>query len=153
MNSRFLVQRNEMNAIVDQCEVCYIGMVDNGIPYVLPFNFALDGDYLYIHSGPGGKKESVLLANNNICAAFSIAHELYRQNDDVACSWGMKYKSVLIWGKVEFAESNEEKCELLNKIMLKYSGRSDFKYNDPAINNVVVYKIKIDKITGKTRGY
>jgi nitroimidazol reductase NimA-like FMN-containing flavoprotein (pyridoxamine 5'-phosphate oxidase superfamily) len=153
MNSRNLAQRNEMNAIVDQCEVCYVGMVDGDSPYVLPFNFAIEGDFLYLHSGPGGKKERILKNNNKVCVAFSTAYEMYRQNEEVACSWGMKFKSVLIYGKVDFIEANDKKIEILNKIMKKYSGRDDFKYNDPAINNVVIYKIEIEEITGKARGY
>jgi nitroimidazol reductase NimA-like FMN-containing flavoprotein (pyridoxamine 5'-phosphate oxidase superfamily) len=153
MNSRFLVQQNEMKAIIDLCDVCYVGMVDGEKPYVLPFNFAIDGEFLFLHSGPGGKKEQVLSKNNHICVAFSSAHEMYRQNDNVACSWGMKYKSVLIHGKVDFVQSKDDKIAILNKVMKKYSGTDDFKYNDPAINNVVIYKIKIEEMTGKTRGY
>lgn len=153
MNSQFLSEREEIFAIINQCDACYVGMVNGESPYVLPFNFAIEGDYLYIHSGPGGKKEAILKANNNICVAFSTAHEMYHQNENVACSWGMKYKSVLIEGKLDFVESNEEKIDILNKVMLKYSGKGDFKYSNPAIINVVVYKIKIEKISGKTRGY
>ena len=153
MNSRFFTQKNEMYSVIERCDVCYVGMVDGNKPYVLPFNFAVENEYLFLHSGPGGKKESILKSNNNICIAFSTAHEMYRQNDEVACSWGMKYNSVLIHGKLDTIESKEDKIEILNKIMKKYSGRDDFKYNDPAINNVVVYKIKIEEISGKARGY
>lgn len=153
MNSKFISEKEEMVNIINACEVCYVGMVDNTNPYVLPFNFAIEGDHLYIHSGPGGVKEKVLKENNNLCVAFSTAHDIYRQDENVACSWGMLYKSVLIWGKAEFIKSNEEKIRILNLIMKKYSGRDNFKYSNPAINNVVVYDIFIEKMTGKKRGY
>jgi hypothetical protein len=64
----------------------------------------------------------------------------------------MKYRSVLAFGKVEFIEDIEEKIKCLNIIMQHYAG-NDFHYNMPALKNVKVYKIKINKITGKEFGY
>ncbi len=153
MNSKFLDNHEEIFNIINKCEVCYVGMVDDTIPYVLPFNFAFEENHLYIHSGPGGKKQRILEKNNQICVAFSCDHKMYRQHEDVACSWGMLYKSVLLWGKTKKIESNEEKIRVLNMVMKKYSGKDQFTYSEPAVNNVVVYDIEIEKITGKTRGY
>lgn len=153
MNSKFINDKKELYNIIHQCDVCYVGMVDDTDPYVLPFNFAIEENHLYIHSGPGGEKERILQKNNKICVAFSCEHKIYRQHEEVACSWGMLYKSVLIWGKTKKIENRDEKIRILNLIMKKYSGKDQFKYSDPAVNNVVVLDIEIEKITGKTRGY
>lgn len=153
MNSKFINDEKEMIDIIDSCEVCYVGMSDGEKPYVLPFNFAFENNHLYIHSGPGGEKEKIIKKNNEMCVAFSAEHKIYRQNEDVACSWGMLYKSVLVWGKAEFIEDLEEKARILNLIMKKYSGRDTFNYSEPALKNVVVYQIFVKKMTGKKRGY
>lgn len=145
-------KREEMLKIISSCDVCYIGMVDqDNMPYVLPFNFGLLEEILYFHSAPEGKKINILSSRPDVCIAFSTGHELYHQHEQVACSYGMKFKSVIIRGKVEFIEEYEKKTEALNIIMMHYTGK-EFKYNAPAVNNVKVYKVVIDKISGRKRG-
>jgi len=139
--------------IINKCDVCYLAMVDkDNMPYVLPFNFGYDSHYIYLHSGPDGKKIDILKSNNNVCIAFSTDNELFQRHDTVACSCGMKFKSVIAYGKVEFVEDYNQKIEILNKIMLKYTGK-EFTYNAPAVNNVAVFKVYIESITAKTVGY
>lgn len=140
--------------VINRCDVCNIAMVDEeGTPYVLPFNFAYKDQVLYLHSAPEGKKMDILKKNNRICVSFSTDHELYHQNENVACSYSMRYKSVLLHGKVEFIDELEKKREILNLIMKKYSSRDDFKYSLPALKNVRVMKVAAKKIEGKTFGY
>jgi len=129
-------------------------MVDqNNLPYVLPMNFGYAGGVVYLHSAPEGKKVDILRNNSNVCLAFSTDHELRSQSEDVACSYSMKYRSVLVYGKVEFISEPSEKRRVLNIIMKQYTGRDDFKYNDPAIRNVLVYKVVAEKIEARAYGY
>jgi len=139
--------------IIDKCDVCFIGMSDTeGKPYVLPFNFGFDGANLYFHAGADGKKFDILKNNPNVCVAFSADHELAKQSENVACSYSMKFRSVLAYGVIEFIDDYDEKIQGLNHIMQKYTGRS-FSYNAPAVNNVFVFKLKLDNVTAKESGY
>ena len=153
MNSQVITEQQEIISVINECEVCFLGMVDGEMPYVLPFNFAYENNTIYLHSGSEGHKFGVLSNNNNVCLSFSVGHKMYHQHENVACSWGMRFKSVLAWGKVSFIDNEDEKIRILNIIMKKYSGRDDFKYSTPALNGVKIFKIPIDKITGKKRGY
>jgi nitroimidazol reductase NimA-like FMN-containing flavoprotein (pyridoxamine 5'-phosphate oxidase superfamily) len=153
MNSTPILNKSEMLQIINDCDVCYIGLVDEDTPYVLPFNFALDGETLYLHSAPEGRKMNVLRKNNLVCISFSTGHKMYFQNENVACSWGMLFKSVITWGKVEFVEDLKDKEKCLNLFMKKYAGKEDFSYSLPSLKNVNVMKIPIEKMTGKKRGY
>ena len=65
----------------------------------------------------------------------------------------MKYRSVLVWGQVEFIDNPEEKVAILNKFMKHYTGRDDYKYNSPAIRNVKVFRVSTQNMSGKTYGY
>lgn len=142
-----------IKSILDKCDACYIGMVDtDNKPYVLPFNFGYDGRYLYFHCAPGGKKNDILKVNKDICVAFSTDHKLAVQSEKVACSHSMKFRSVLAYGKVEFVEDYDAKIEALNHIMKKYTGK-EFSYNAPAVNNIQVFKMKINTIKAKESGY
>ena len=142
-----------INAIINKCDVCYVAMVTvEGNPYVLPFNFGFDGEFIYLHSAPEGKKIDALNINSNVCIAFSTDHALRHTSDNVACSYGMKFKSVIAYGNVEFVDDYDEKIRIFNIIMKKYTGK-EFTYNAPAINNVAVMKVKVDEFTCRESGF
>lgn len=143
----------DIRSIIDKCEACYVGMTDlEGRPYVLPFNFGFEDGVIYLHSAAEGKKIDILKKNPEVCVAFSTDHKLFHRHEPVACSYGMKYRSVLAHGKVVFIEDYKEKEKVLNIIMRKYTGR-EFSYNAPAVNNVCVYKVEVSKFEGKESGY
>jgi hypothetical protein len=153
MKNRQITLKEELERIIGACDVCSLAMVDQeGNPYVIPMNFGYAGDVIYLHSGQTGKKIDVLKNNNNVCVAFSTDHELRWQSEKVACSYSMKYRSVLAYGKVEFVEGKEDKVDALNIIMKNYTDR-EFKYNDPSIIEVMVFKVRIEKMTGRAYGY
>jgi uncharacterized protein len=138
---------------INKCEVCYVGMTDeNNMPYVVPFNFGFKDGIIYLHSAQQGKKMDILRKNNKVCIAFSTDHLMAWQNADVACSYLMKYRSVQVFGHVEFIEDFNEKIEGMNIFMQKYTGR-DFQYGAPSIHEVSIYKVVIDKMYGKELGY
>lgn len=154
MQPKTNLKEKEIEEIIDQCDACYLGMADQGgTPYVLPFNFGYQDGFLYLHAGPGGKKFDVLKDNNRVCAAFSTDHEIRGRHENVACSYFMKYRSVLLHGHIEMIEEYEEKVKALNIIMKKYTGKEDFKYNSPAVNNVQTFRMVVEKAEGRSFGY
>jgi nitroimidazol reductase NimA-like FMN-containing flavoprotein (pyridoxamine 5'-phosphate oxidase superfamily) len=153
VKNRKIENQQTIDEIIQKCDVCYVGMVDKDhTPYVLPFNFGYEQGVIYLHSAPEGKKVTILEHNNQVCIAFSTDHVLRYQNEDVACSWSMKYRSVLAYGQVEFITDMEQKARALNVIMKKYAGKG-FTYNKPALENVKVYKIMVSRFEGSAYGY
>ena len=154
MKSRMITLPSAIEEIITSCEVCSVGMVDqNNLPYTLPFNFGFENNTVFLHSAPVGRKIDILRHKPDVCISFSTAHELYLQSENVACSYGMKYKSVLVKGKVEFVEDLDEKIHILNVIMKQYTRRDDFSYSEPAVKNVAVMKIIAETIEAKAFGY
>ncbi len=137
--------------IIKQCDVCFIGVVDGDMPYVLPMNFGFKDNIIYLHSAPEGRIIDILNRNSNICVTFSMDHELVFQHPEVACSYRMKSKSVVAWGKVKFQEDFAKKEEALNIIMEQYSDKK-FTYSDPAIRNVKIWEVAMDKVSCKEFG-
>jgi len=153
MRHREISNEAELMEIIRSCQWCHLAMADNqGNPYVLPMNFGYSDGVVYLHGARYGKKISILTQNPSVCINFSNDHLLRYQNEDVACSWSMKYRSVLVYGKAEFIPDEGEKLIALKIIMAQYSGK-DFKFNPPSIREVNVWKIKIDKIEGRAVGY
>lgn len=154
MKSRPIVLQSALDEIIRKCTFCTVGMVDHqGKPYILPMNFGYANGVVYLHSAPEGKKVDILRKNNQVCINFSTDLELRHQHEDMACSYSMRYRSVLLYGRVEFIDNPDEKRKILDVIMQQYTKRSGFKYNDPAVNNVLVYRILAEQIEGRVYGY
>ncbi len=153
MKKRDLTFKPELESIIQKCQFCNLAMVDeNGSPYVIPMNFGYRDDYIYFHSAQTGLKVDILKNNPNVCVSFSADEQLKWVNETVACSWGMRYRSVLAYGKIEFIDDFDAKEEALKVIMKNYSD-IDFKFNAPAVKDVLVFRLKIEKLHGRALGY
>ena len=151
--TKMIDNRKAIDDIIHRCDVCYVGLADaQGEPYVVPFNFAYEENVIYLHSAREGKKMDIMRAHPSLCIAMSTDHQMRHQHPDVACSYGMKYRSVILHGKVEFIDDFKRKEEVLNLFMKKYVGR-EFSFNAPSIHEVAVYQVKIETITGRESGY
>lgn len=153
MKNRPIISKTENEVVILKCQTCCIAMVDpEGKPYVIPMNFGYADGHVYFHGSAKGKKVDVLKNQEDVCISFSTDHELRYVTEEVACSWSMRYRSVLVYGKAEFVVDPEEKINILNVIMAHYADRK-FDYNDPAIREVMVFKVKVDKMEGRVYGY
>jgi len=145
-------QINDIAAIEDilsRATVCRLGLCDGGRPYVVPLCFGYKENALYFHCAMEGKKLEILRKNENVCFEVDIERELIK--GEAACEWGMKYKSVIGFGKAVFVEDAESKRKALDIIMQNYS-EGTFEYPANAIKNIVVIKVKIESMTGKQSG-
>ena len=142
-------QINDIAAIEDilsNATVCRLALCENNQPYVVPLCFGYKDNTLYFHCAEQGKKLDILRKNNNVCFEVDIDHELTKA--DQPCNWGMKYKSVIGFGKAVFIENIESKRKALDIIMQQYS-KNPFEYPDKAITNTTVIKVEIETITAK----
>lgn len=147
-----ITSENELFEIIKNCKVCHVGLVDNDFPYVLAFNFGFDGKSIFLHCAKEGRKIDILMKNNNVCVEFDAYHELFSRNEEVACSWRMRYKSVLVFGKAQFIENYNQKINGLKELMKNYSS-INCNFSEPSVNNINVIKIDVDKITGRKFEY
>jgi nitroimidazol reductase NimA-like FMN-containing flavoprotein (pyridoxamine 5'-phosphate oxidase superfamily) len=153
MKSRVVSSKEEIDNIINRCQFCNIAMVDeHNQPYVIPMNFGYVDGNVFLHSSKVGRKIELLRKNNNVCLSFSTDHELRWQSEKMACSYSMKYRSVLAFGKVEFIDDNENKITALNCIMKHYTDE-EFSYNEPSVREVAVYRVIIEKLEGRVYGY
>ncbi|HAQ21847.1 MAG TPA: MFS transporter [Prolixibacteraceae bacterium] len=151
MRTHFIHDRNEIDAILKQCKTCYVAMSDNDVPYVLPLNFAMDGDRVILHSAQSGRMWETIRKNPKVCINWTLGEELAWQDVQVGCSYRVKSKSVMVEGTAEIVEDMEEKERIFKKFMTQYS-ELPFKFNEPAIRNVGVILVHIAKISAKEFG-
>lgn len=137
----------EIDAILQSAPVCRIALIDDGHPYIIPVNFAVRDHHLYFHSATTGKKIDILRKNSSVCFEVDIPGDLVC--GETACSWSMKFKSVIGFGDAFFIVANDEKITFLNMLMKKYAGRDSFFYSDEALDKVLVIGVRIKEISGK----
>ena len=142
----------EIEAIIRKCPYCMVGITDlQGNPYVIPMNFAYRDGVIYLHSGPDGGKPEMVKQHPQVCITFCEGHELVYMHRQMACSYSMKSRSVICRGKVHFVEDMEEKRHILDLVMRHYVDY-EFKYSEPAVRNVRIWEVKVEKMTCKSFG-
>lgn len=151
VRKKILTRIEEIQEIIDNSSVCYLAMSDNNKPYVVPMNFGYQDGIFYFHGGDFGKKLAILRKNPQVSISLVSESKLHKRHEEVACSYSMLYKSVVAQGEVVFENDPHLKRKYLNIIMKQYTGKDDFEYNDPAVNNVIVFFVKVYKITAHLR--
>jgi uncharacterized protein len=151
MRTYTIQEREKINELIKSCKVCYAAVAGNDVPYVLPMNFALEGETVILHSAQSGRMWEILKKNPKVCINWTQGEELAWQSEHVGCSYRMVSKSALVEGTVEFIDEFVEKERCLHLIMAQYSNR-EFKFSAPAVNNVGIIKVHIEKISAKEFG-
>ena len=144
-----ITEKAAMEAIIRRASVCRLAMTKGDEPYVLPLCFGYQDNTLYFHSARQGKKIDILRENSNVCFEFDVDHEIMEA--DRACGWGMKYLSVVGYGKASFIDEPELKRKMLSVIMANYSGKS-FAYQEGAVAETLIIRVDIERMTGKRSG-
>lgn len=148
---REITDFNEVLAIMEKCAVCRLAMVDNGLPYVVPMNFALIEEKgkitLYFHSAKEGRKIDILKTNPVVCVEMDCSLKLIVGEN--ACDYTMNYKSIIGSGTAEFIDNEEEKEFALIQIMLKYSRNNNFEFYEKVYERTALLKVTINEISGK----
>ena len=136
-----------LEAILQKATIVRLAMVDNGLPYLLPFNYGYSDNCIYIHSAPAGKKIDVLRYNPQVC--FEVEDETATVEGDIACRWSTMYRSVIGYGKAEFVSGFDEKIQALDIIMQQHGAPANMEFDPKEIEFIVVLKLKIDSMAGK----
>ncbi len=141
-----IIDKSEIESIIRKSTVCRLGLTDKSRPYVVPLCFGYDNDALFFHSAKEGRKVEILRKNNQVCFEFDIAPEV--KTGKTACAWGMRYQSVIGFGKALFIEDPDERRKALDVIMRQYAD-GDFEYSEKSFKKALVIKVEIESMTGK----
>lgn len=121
---------------------------DNESPYCIPFSPVVEGDYIYFHCALEGQKVDNISNNPNVCVTCIGGTNLVPEE------FTTEYESAVVYGVAEVVEEDEEKIFALKKVCEKFAP-SNMENFEKAINaslkRTKVYKIKIEKITGKAK--
>jgi uncharacterized protein len=139
----------DLLAIMKEALVCRIGLSDNGAPYVVPMNFGLGENCLYLHCAAEGRKLDIIRRNDRVCFEMDLLRKVKRS--ETACGWGARYESVIGFGRAVPVHDAAEKRRGLDAIMNHYGAEGPFLYPDDILAKTTVIRIDIESITGKRR--
>ena len=141
--------RAEIEAIIRKATVCRVGLSDGDQPYVVPLCFGYRDNILYFHSAREGRKLDILRRNDKVCFEFDVGGEVVKSGDP--CRWGMRYQSVIGFGRATFVEDAESKRRALEIIVNQYAAGA-FSFPAEAIHTTAVIRVDIERMTGKQSG-
>lgn len=158
--------------IIDKAEYAVGSLKDQDQIYSIPLSIARDGDFLYFHSGPSGRKVDLLEDDAEISLVFVAdvkvpdlysddEMDLVLRDDDLARKnissiFTTEFGSCIVNGRVKRLEDKNEKIHGLRLICQKYTP-SKMAYFDKAIqislDRTLVYKVLIQEISSKRKKY
>ncbi len=142
-----ITSRADIDAIIRGSQVCHLAFAVDNEPYVVPISFGYDGEAFYFHTANKGKKLDCIDANPRVCFQFERDVQLVTDVVD-ACKWTVEYESVIGWGAVAEALTDDDKIHGLNQIMLQYSGKS-WTFGARMLENTRVWRLDVESVTGK----
>jgi uncharacterized protein len=117
-------------------------------PYIVPVNYAFTGEKIFIHSKTKGRKLDNIKKNENVCFEVSEPHKLAKNKKP--CDFGVRFSSVLVYGKAEIVEDPAMKAKAVLAIIEKYAGGMVVDEVTPAqLNGIAVIAVTIEELTGK----
>lgn len=141
-----IVDRNELEAVINEARVCRVGMSDGRLPYIVPLCFGFADDTFYFHCAAEGRKLEILAKNPEVCLELEAGVAL--KPGASACDWGMAYRSVIGFGRAERVEAPEAKRRALDLIMARYAPGT-FEYPDAALKKTAILQVRVRGMTGK----
>jgi uncharacterized protein len=137
----------EVMGILKRAEILRLGLCHEGNAYIVPMNFGIKGNCIYLHSAPEGRKIDIIKENNRVC--FEAECGVKIMGSDKPCKFSMVYQCIMGTGRIYILDNMEDKKEGLDIIMRKYSDKDNFLFEDDTVRRTAVLKIEIEEITGK----
>jgi len=142
------ITEEEAVALLNKAEYGVLSTVtENGKPYGVPLNFCVIDHCIYFHCAVEGQK------TDNIKQNKSVSFCAVGNTEILPGKFGTKYESAIVSGEVEevFEMNKQLALEgLLHKYSPEYIDKG-IKYIEGLIEKTRVFKITINKLTGKAR--
>ena len=141
-----ITERAELHRILREARMCRLAVSEGDRPYLVPLTFALDGDHLVLHAARAGRKLDVLRRNPAVC--FEVEEGVEVAPAKAPCGFGMRYRTVIGQGEVEFVEDPAERARLLALFGPRY-GAPDHPLPDAEVKRSCVLRVRVLELTGK----
>ena len=129
-------------ALLRGCRVAHLGLVSGGDPYVVPINYAFDGEYVYFHSLPG-KKVDAVRAHPRVCVQV--------EEVEGDCNW----RSVLAFGQCEEVRGSADRAHALGLLLSLFPHLTPVESlmaGDAGAPAPLAFRVHVERVTGMCEG-
>ena len=90
-----ITNQKEIQDILDQSKVLHLGLVDNGMPYIVPMNYGYTMEEgkltLYVHGAATGYKLDVIRSNPTCCFEMECAVQPFEGEVAASMEWHISH--------------------------------------------------------------
>lgn len=141
---RIVTDENIKIEALKSMDIIRLGLVDNGLSYIVPVNFAYYDNAIYFHTGLNGRK--IPLLKNAEKISFQADKFDSLKTHETACGHSSYFTSVYGEGIPVFLETKEDKYFGLDLLMEKYTGKKWNDFPEKILNITNVIRINITKL-------
>lgn len=144
--------RDAVFAVLDACQICHVGYVIDGQPYVTPTIFWRRDDRLYWHGSSASRMLRAVKTGIDVCVTASLFDGWVMARSGFHHS--ANYRSVMAFGKAKSLETEAEKDAAL-KVMMDglFPGRWEEirPSTKQELKGTTVVSMEIEQASAKTR--
>ncbi|QTF10670.1 pyridoxamine 5'-phosphate oxidase family protein [Brenneria izadpanahii] len=140
----------EIEQIIQASKVMYLALSCDDLPFLVPVFYAWDGHALYFHSAKNGTKIDIMKKNSKVCFAISVDHGVIE--DELACNFEARHRTVIGFGETVFIEDEQEKIAALDRIVARFTDKT-FSYPSANLKSTRVIRVDILSVKGKKHGF
>jgi nitroimidazol reductase NimA-like FMN-containing flavoprotein (pyridoxamine 5'-phosphate oxidase superfamily) len=141
-----------VHEILDEGLLCHVGFAVEGRPWVMPTTYARVGDQLYLHGAVANHALQALADGAEACVTVTLLDGLVLARS--AFHHSMNYRSVMVFGRAEKVEDEQEKYDAVVAIVEHLiPGRAGGTRLPTAseLRKTLVVRLPLDECSAKVR--
>jgi uncharacterized protein len=150
---RLSTDKDEIAKILTEGKIIHIAFQDENEPYIVTMNYGydfMDDNFkFYFHSAREGRKIEIIKVNSRVCFSISICDPFV--TGEKACNYGMKFRSIVGYGRIQIITDENLRNYALNKLMENYTGENNWKYEEDILKMTTVTCLEVEKYTAKIK--
>lgn len=149
-DEREITDPQQIDALLRGERVMYIALSQQNVPFMVPVFYVWNGTALYFHSARSGTKIRILKENSAVCFAVSQYEGVIE--DDIACDFEARHRTVIGLGNACFVDDDAEKLAMLHQLMGRFTDKK-FTFPEANLKATQVIRIDITSMKGKQHGF
>jgi uncharacterized protein len=141
-----------IRSILAAGQVCHVGLVEDGVPVVIPTAYGLYEDEVVVHGLPASRLLGTLRDGNQVCVTVTLFDGLVLARS--AFEHSMNYRSVVVFGQARWVRDPEEKVAALRAIsdqLLPGRWEDVRPPSDSELRRTHVLAVPLDRASAKVR--
>nr|WP_283610742.1 pyridoxamine 5'-phosphate oxidase family protein [Faecalispora anaeroviscerum] len=142
---------DQITHLLERTQTCNLATLNpDGTPYCTPIHFIYWGGAIYFHGLPIGQKLGNIARDSRVGISAYEMEGLLLDPGEKPCDTNTKYESVIISGIAKRLEDQNEKRNVLTKIVEKYTPHlANKELPDNMVKGTAVIRVDLAEITGK----